>query len=37
MFGMVGLAEAVNHLMELSGTTDKFGHSKKADDLVKKS
>ncbi len=33
MFGMVGLAEAVNHLMELSGTTDKFGHSKKADDL----
>ena len=33
MFGMVGLAEAVNHLMGISGSKEKFGHSKKADDL----
>lgn len=33
MFGMVGLAEAVNYLMEVSGSDEKFGHSQKADDL----
>jgi len=33
MFGMVGLAEAVNHIMKLEGKTGRFGHSKEADDL----
>lgn len=32
MFGIVGLAEAVNSLMALSGT-EKFGHSQVADEL----
>lgn len=33
MFGMVGLAETVNYFMEQEGLDDRFGHSKKADDL----
>lgn len=33
MFGMVGLAEAVNHLMEIGGSKERFGHSEKADEL----
>lgn len=33
MFGMVGLAECVNHLMELNGKQERFGHSQTADDL----
>ncbi len=33
MFGIVGLAEAVNHLMKLQGSTERFGHSKAADEL----
>ena len=32
MFGMVGLAEAVNILLEKEGfTTERFGHSEQAD------
>lgn len=33
MFGMVGLAECVNILMEKEGKDWRFGHSKEADDL----
>lgn len=33
MFGMVGLAEAVNHLLGAKEQKDRYGHSKKADDL----
>lgn len=33
MFGMVGLAECVNILMEKEGKEGRFGHSKEADDL----
>ncbi|MGL5328143.1 MAG: YjjI family glycine radical enzyme [Peptostreptococcaceae bacterium] len=33
MFGMVGLAEAVNHLLNATEQKDRFGHSKLADDL----
>lgn len=33
MFGLVGLAEAVNNLMKLSGSEARFGHSTEADDL----
>lgn len=33
MFGMVGLAEAVNHLLNATQKEDRFGHSKKADEL----
>jgi YjjI family glycine radical enzyme len=33
MFGMVGLAECVNALMEKEGRKDRFGHSPAADDL----
>ncbi len=33
MFGMVGLAECVNILMEKEGKDGRFGHSKEADDL----
>ncbi len=34
MFGMVGLAECVNYLKELSGCkSERFGHSREADDL----
>jgi YjjI family glycine radical enzyme len=33
MFGMVGLAECVNHLLELEGIKGSYGHSKEADDL----
>ncbi|MGL5346875.1 MAG: YjjI family glycine radical enzyme [Peptostreptococcaceae bacterium] len=33
MFGMVGLAEAVNHLLDATDQKDRFGHSKKADEL----
>ena len=33
MFGMVGLAEAVNHLLDAKDQKDRFGHSKKADEL----
>ncbi len=33
MFGMVGLAECVNTLMEKEGKDGRFGHSKEADDL----
>ncbi|HEX3075507.1 MAG TPA: YjjI family glycine radical enzyme [Lachnospiraceae bacterium] len=33
MFGMVGLAECVNHLLELEGIEGRYGHSKEADDL----
>ncbi len=33
MFGMVGLAECVNILMEKEGKAGRFGHSKEADEL----
>ena len=33
MFGMVGMAECVNILMELEGKKGRFGHDKEADDL----
>lgn len=33
MFGIVGLAEAVNHLLKLEGKNDRFGHSQIADEL----
>lgn len=33
MFGMVGLAECVNILMEKEGKEGRFGHSREADDL----
>ena len=33
MFGMVGMAECVNILMELEGKKARFGHDKEADDL----
>ncbi len=33
MFGMVGLAECVNILMEKEGKEGRYGHSKEADDL----
>lgn len=33
MFGLVGLAECVNILMNKEGKTGRFGHSKEADDL----
>ncbi|WP_041610972.1 YjjI family glycine radical enzyme [Treponema primitia] len=33
MFGLVGLAECVNTLMEREGKSGRFGHSKDADDL----
>lgn len=33
MFGIVGLAEAVNHLLNATEQNDRFGHSKKADEL----
>jgi YjjI family glycine radical enzyme len=33
MFGLVGLAECVNTLMEKSGSKDRFGHSAEADQL----
>ena len=33
MFGMVGLAEAVNHLLNAKEQKDRFGHSKIANDL----
>jgi YjjI family glycine radical enzyme len=33
MFGMVGLAECVNALMEKEGRKDRFGHSSAADEL----
>jgi YjjI family glycine radical enzyme len=33
MFGLVGLAECVNTLMEKEGRKDRFGHSSAADDL----
>ena len=33
MFGMVGLAEAVNHLLNATEQKDRFGHSKEADAL----
>lgn len=33
MFGLVGLAECVNHLLGAEKLEDKFGHSKKADEL----
>jgi len=33
MFGIHGLAEAVNHLMDAENLNQKFGHNKKADDL----
>ena len=33
MFGMVGMAECVNTLMELEGKKARFGHDKEADDL----
>ena len=33
MFGMVGLAECVNILMEKEGKEGRFGHNKEADDL----
>ena len=33
MFGMVGLAECVNHLMELQGKTGRYGHDEEADAL----
>lgn len=33
MFGMVGLAECVNTLMELEGKSGRFGHDEQADDL----
>lgn len=33
MFGIVGLAEAVNHLMSLDGRDERFGKNRIADDL----
>ena len=33
MFGLVGLAECVNTLMELQGKAGRFGHDKEADEL----
>lgn len=33
MFGLVGLAECVNTLMELEGSSKRFGHDREADDL----
>jgi len=33
MFGIVGLAEAVNHLMSLDGREERFGKNRLADDL----
>ncbi|SHI80964.1 YjjI family glycine radical enzyme [Lutispora thermophila] len=33
MFGMVGLADAVNHLLGAKELRDRFGHSKEANDL----
>lgn len=33
MFGMVGLADAVNTLLQKEGCTERFGHSEKADKL----
>ena len=33
MFGIVGLAEAVNHLLNATNKEDRFGHSKEANDL----
>jgi YjjI family glycine radical enzyme len=33
MFGLVGLAECVNTLMEKTGNKDRFGHSTSADEL----
>ena len=33
MFGIVGLAEAVNHLLNATEQKDRFGHSKVANDL----
>jgi YjjI family glycine radical enzyme len=33
LFGLVGLAECVNNLMEKEGRQDRFGHSKEADVL----
>lgn len=33
MFGMVGLAECVNNLLEKEGCSERFGHSEKADAL----
>lgn len=33
MFGMVGLAECVNLLLEKEGLSDRYGHSEKADSL----
>ena len=33
MFGLVGLAEAVNHLLNATEQKDRFGHSKEANDL----
>ncbi|MDO4794193.1 MAG: YjjI family glycine radical enzyme [Filifactor alocis] len=33
MFGMVGLAECVNHFVGAEKKDDRFGHSKKADDM----
>ncbi len=33
MFGMVGLAEIVNHLLDAKEEADRYGHSKTADEL----
>lgn len=33
MFGVVGLAEAVNHLLQATEKNDRYGHSKDANDL----
>lgn len=33
MFGMVGLAECVNYLMEMQGKTGRYGHDEEADAL----
>lgn len=33
MFGVVGLAEAVNHIMDLEGKKERFGHAELANDL----
>lgn len=33
MFGMVGMAECVNHLLNATVKSDRYGHSKKADEL----
>lgn len=40
MFGVVGLAEAVNHILQSENSEERFGHSEKADrlglDIIKK-